>query len=129
MRLVRSAFLTAALMFVALPAFAAETLPFDQNLFVTAQHAGRPILVDVRASWCPTCAVQKPIIDWLAAEPEFKNLIVFTVDFDTQKDVLRRFHVPLQSTLIAFKGKTETGRSVGDTNVNSIESLMRSTAG
>ena len=32
-----------------------------------------------------------------------------------------------QSTLIAFKGKTETGRSVGDTKAASIEALINTT--
>ena len=46
------------------------------------------------------------------------------VDFDNQPDVLKSFNVRQQSTLIAFKGKTETGRSAGDTNKASIEALI-----
>ena len=46
------------------------------------------------------------------------------VDFDSQKDVLRRFGVQRQSTLIVFKGATEMGRSVGDTGKTSIEALL-----
>ncbi|HVB81541.1 MAG TPA: thioredoxin family protein [Candidatus Binataceae bacterium] len=114
---------------LAVPAFAAETVTFVQSQFVAAQKEGRPILVDIRASWCPTCAAQKPILERLTAKPEFKNLVVFTVDFDTQKDVVREFHAQMQSTLIAFKGTTETVRSVGDTEERSIEKLLRSTEG
>jgi thioredoxin 1 len=44
------------------------------------------------------------------AEPKFKDLIYFVVDFDTQKDAVRFFGAQMQSTLIAFKGTTETGR-------------------
>ena len=46
------------------------------------------------------------------------------VDFDSQKDAVRRFGAPMQSTLIAFKGGRETGRSVGDTNPQSIAALL-----
>lgn len=129
MRLVRGVLLSLMVLFGAVPAFAAETVPFDAAQFAAAQHAGRPILIDVRASWCPACAVQKSILAWLGAEPEFKSLVVFTVDFDTRKDLLHRFRAPEQSTLIAFKGASETGRSVGDTNIDSIEKLLRSAAG
>jgi thiol-disulfide isomerase/thioredoxin len=118
-----------ALILLSVPVFAAEMLPFEQSRFVAAQKEGRPILVDIRASWCPTCAAQKPILERLTAQPGFKNLIVFTVDFDAQKNVVRELHAQMQSTLIAFKGTTETARSVGDTEEPSIEKLLRSTGG
>jgi hypothetical protein len=54
------------------------------------------------------------------AEPKFKNLIYFVVDFDSQKDAVNFFGAQMQSTLIAFKGEHETGRSVGDTDRSSI---------
>lgn len=105
-------------------AVAAEKKNFDAAAFAAAQKAGRPILIDVSASWCPTCKAQKPIIDGLAAKPEMKDLIVFDVDFDSRKDVLQAFNVRQQSTLIVFKGTREMGRSVGDTNVESITALV-----
>ncbi|MDE2227760.1 MAG: thioredoxin family protein [Alphaproteobacteria bacterium] len=125
MRFVRALF-GLTLLLISSSAFAAETVPFDAARFAAAQRADEPILVHIRASWCPTCAAQKPILERLTAEPDFKNLVVFTVDFDTQKDVVRRFHADMQSTLIAFKGATETGRSVGDTDESSIAKLLRS---
>jgi len=48
------------------------------------------------------------------ADPKLTTLVYFVVDFDSQKDALRYFNMRMQSTLIAFKGATETGRSVGD---------------
>jgi hypothetical protein len=48
------------------------------------------------------------------------------VDFDTAKDVLKRFRVTQQSTLIVFRGKSEVGRSTGDTNPASIRRLVAS---
>jgi thioredoxin 1 len=44
---------------MALPVFAAETAPFEHARFAAAQKEGRPVLVDIRASWCPICAAQK----------------------------------------------------------------------
>jgi hypothetical protein len=40
--------------------------------------------------------------------------------------VVKSFGARSQSTLIAYKGATETGRSAGDTNAASIESLLKS---
>jgi thioredoxin 1 len=124
---IRSAILSLVLVVLAAPSFATETDRFDTSRFEAAQREGRPILVDIRAYWCPTCKAQETIIDQLAAKPEFKELIIFAVDYDTQKEAVRAFGARMQSTLIAFRGAKEIGRSVGDTNAASIESLLRST--
>jgi thioredoxin len=79
----------AAILAVALGARAAQ--PFAGQTFQVAQSAGKTILIDVRASWCPVCKQQKPIIE--AIEKERPDLVVYEVDFDTAKDVLRRFQV------------------------------------
>ncbi|TGQ32524.1 thioredoxin [Mesorhizobium sp. M00.F.Ca.ET.216.01.1.1] len=101
-------------------ASAAERNTFDTASFEAAQQRGARILVDISATWCPTCKAQKPIIDSLAEQPVNKDLVIFAVDFDSQKSVVREFRAQSQSTLIAFQDKTETGRSVGDTDPNSI---------
>jgi len=97
---------------------------FDQKAFEAAQTAGKPILIEVTAPWCPTCKAQAPILSKLMGEARFKNLASFKIDFDSQKDLLKKFNVQRQSTLIVFKGKQEAGRSTGDTNAGSIEQLL-----
>ena len=106
------------------PALAATPKPFDAKAFADAQKAGRPILVAVHASWCPTCKAQTPILGQLTDAPKFKSLAYFVVDFDSQKDLVQRFGARMQSTLIAFKGASEAGRSGGDTNRTSIAALL-----
>ena len=102
----------------------AETAPsFDAKAFADAQKAGKPILIAIHASWCPTCKAQAPILSELRADPRFKNLVYFVIDFDSQKDLVNRFGARMQSTLIAFKGEKEEGRSVGDTKRDSIYGL------
>jgi thioredoxin 1 len=109
------------------PALAAETQTFDPASFAAAEKAGKPILVAVHASWCPTCKAQKPILSELMADPKFKNLVYFVVDFDSQKDAVKFLGARMQSTLVAFKGDKETGRSVGDTDRASIAALLNKT--
>ena len=103
---------------------ALERRPFDAKAFAAEQAAGRPILVEVSAVWCPICKAQKPILSDLTAQPKFADLKIFYVDFDGQKDVVKGFNAQMQSTLITFHGKTETGRSVGDTERSSISALL-----
>jgi thiol-disulfide isomerase/thioredoxin len=106
-------------------AFAADRLTYEPRAFQAALDAGKPILVHVTASWCGECQEQKPIVATLAGRPEFRDLTIFDVDFDTQKDALRQLHIPMQSTLVIFKDKAEVGRAVGITQPAAIEDLMR----
>jgi len=124
MKSLTSILIAGTLSFAAL-ALGADKKPFDASTFTALQASGKPILVDVRADWCPTCKAQAPILSSLLATPAFKDYTVLEVDFDTQPDALRQFKVTQQSTLIVFKGKAEKGRSTGDTRKDSIEALLR----
>ncbi|MBS0268697.1 MAG: thioredoxin family protein [Proteobacteria bacterium] len=123
--LVRTALALTIVVLMTVGGAAAERKTFDEKAFIAAQAEGKPILIDITASWCPTCQAQKPIIQKLSAEPQYKDMTIFDVDFDTRKDVLRMLGAQAQSTLIVFKGNKETGRSVGATSESAIDSLMR----
>jgi thioredoxin-like negative regulator of GroEL len=106
-------------------AWASSTaIPFSAEAFKAAQASGSPILVEIHADWCPTCKAQKPILEKLTADPKFRDLVVFRVDFDSMKPVVKEFGAQMQSTLIVFKGSAEQGRSVGDTKQDSIAALL-----
>ncbi|MBV2150097.1 thioredoxin family protein [Sphingobium sp. AS12] len=81
-----------------------------------AQAAGKPVLVDVHAPWCPTCRAQAPTIDSLATDPAYQSLTILRLDYDHQTAEKKALGVRMQSTLIAYKGRTEVGRIVGVTD-------------
>lgn len=106
------------------PAFANNgdgTIPgFDEAL-----KAGGPVMIHVTAPWCETCQAQKPIVAALLASPDFKAVKKFDVDFDTQKEILARYRVQMQSTMIVYKGGEEIDRQTGQTDPAVIEALLR----
>jgi thiol-disulfide isomerase/thioredoxin len=109
-------------------AWAGEARSFSGDDFAAAQAAGRPIIVEIHASWCPICAKQKPILSQLR-ETEFRDLVAFAIDFDSQKDLVAKFGASKQSTLIVFKGKQEKGRMVGVTDAEAIKALVQKAYG
>ncbi|TAN47108.1 MAG: thioredoxin [Rhodospirillales bacterium] len=122
MSFAKSRSMMAAFLLCALPLTAEAGQPYDAKAFAAAQDVGKSILVDVTAPWCPTCAKQRPTVQGL--ETSQPKLVVFDVDFDSAKDVLKQFRVTSQSTLIMFKGKTEVGRSTGEIDPAVITALV-----
>lgn len=108
-------------------ASAGQIKPYTQAEFDRLTHDGKPVVVDVSATWCPTCKAQKPIVESLMKQPAYKDVTVLSVDFDAEKPTLRKFKVSMQSTLVAFKGQKEVGRSTGDTTPEGLEGLIKKT--
>jgi thiol-disulfide isomerase/thioredoxin len=108
----------------AAPARAAERARWSDAAFDAAQAAGRPVLIEVWASWCPTCRAQEPGIEAALRDPALADALFLKIDFDEDKEALRRLRVRSQSTLIAFRGREERGRSIGVTDPAAIRALF-----
>ena len=106
------------------PAFAGASKPFTQATFDAALAAKTPVLVEIHADWCPTCKAQEPVIKSLTNDARFSGLTVLRVDFDAQKDIVRKLGAQQQSTLIVFKDGVEAGRSVGETSLAPLAALL-----
>ena len=119
--------LTVALASLASIAMAGDMKPFSQQEFDQLSKAGKPVVLEISAPWCPTCKQQKPIIEGLMKQPAYKDVTLMTIDFDSAKPTLKAFKVNMQSTLVAFKGEKEVGRSVGDTTPAGLEGLIKKT--
>ena len=109
---------------VSAPAAAAEFRNFDAATFATAQKAGRAIVVDVHATWCPTCAAQSRAISRIVTDRKFDKLLVLNVDYDTQKPVWQGFKAQKQGVLIAFHGTQERARLAFLTDDANITKLL-----
>lgn len=128
MSLIRPIGLTlAALVAIAQPAVAAEFKPFDRATFDAAQRAGRPILVEVNAWWCPVCASQSKTIAGTVIARAYDNLLILRINYDKQRSEWQSLGVQKQSTLIAFKGGHELGRVSYITDKAKIQALLAMT--
>ena len=106
-------------------ALAGDIKPFSQAEFDRLAQEGKPVVLDISATWCPTCKAQQPIVEGLMKQPAYMDVTLMNIDFDSAKPTLKRFKVTMQSTLVAFKGGKEAARSVGDTSPQGIESLVK----
>jgi len=97
-----------------------EKEPYTQERFDELQAAGEVVLVDVFATWCPTCKKQQAAISaYFEANPDQK-IHVLVVDFDDNKDLVSQFRAPRQSTLILYKNNEQIWFSVAESRADVI---------
>ena len=113
----------------AAPAQAVERQPFTAAALTAAQSKGRPILVEVKAWWCPVCASQSRTIKATTASSHYNNLLILSIDYDKQKAEWKALGVQKQSTLIGYRGTHELGRVVYTTDKAQINALLARTIG
>ena len=106
---------------------AAEVRSFDRAAFVAAQAANRPILIAVKAWWCPVCSSQSATIRDTITDPAYANLVVFRLNYDSQRRELPSFAVRKQGTLIAYRGTVQVGRLDFVTDKTRIRDLISQT--
>lgn len=116
-RLIATAIL---LMGFASHAFALEKEPFSNARFEGLQASGEVVLVDVYATWCSTCAKQQTALEkYRAANPD-KKFHILEVDYDKDKDAVRQFRAPRQSTFLLYKGNQQFWYSVAESRYEVI---------
>ena len=104
---------------------AAAERPFDQAGFDRDRAAGRPVVVYFHADWCPTCKVQKPIVDRLAQAPALQPVTIYVADYDTETALEKSLNVHMQSTFVVFRRGREVARSTGQTQEAAIRAVLR----
>lgn len=119
--------LAAAATLVAAPASAGEIRKFDGAAFHALQTRNAPTIVFVHAPWCPICRAQQATISKLLASPEYRDVTVLTIDYDSQKPLWTSFGAQKQSTLIGFHGRRETARLSYDADPKKVTALVAST--
>lgn len=104
---------------------ALEVKPYSAAALAEAEKANQPVALHFHADWCPTCKAQDKVVQSLKAEKGL-DLTILTVNYDTEKDLKRRFKINSQSSLVVLRGQKETARLVGDTTTDGIRSALKS---
>lgn len=118
--------LTASLLLAgAALAQALEVKPYTAAALAQAQGANQPVALHFHADWCPTCRAQDKALQSLKSDPAL-DLTVLVANYDTEKDLKRRFNVRAQSTLVVLHGQKESARLVGETGAAPIRAALKS---
>lgn len=103
---------------------ATEKKTFSQEAFSVSQAANDSIIVYIFAPWCTTCKKQEAVIEKVIQDPRFDKVRYFVVDFDNDKESMRKLKANTRSTILVYKGSREITRSANDTDPASLQSLL-----
>lgn len=120
---------TTFLLIFSVSALALDAEPFTKERFDALQAQGTPTLVDVYASWCPTCAKQRKVLEAYQAQNPDSGLVILEVDFDDQKQWVKHFKAPRQSTLLLFHNGEQLWFSVAETREEKIFAALNKATG
>ena len=109
---------------IAASALAGEIKPYNEAAFAEAKAAGKTVLLDFHADWCPVCKKQGPVLGSLVQEDKLKDIAAFKVNYDDETALKKQLKVTSQSTLIVFKGEKLVSRAVGVTDKDKIRALI-----
>ena len=115
---------SALLLLAGASAHALELKPYSAATLAEAQKADKPVALHFRADWCPTCRAQDKVLEQLKSEPGL-DLTVLAVNYDTEKDLKKQYHIRTQSTLVVLHGQKEVGRSMNDTSAAGIRAALK----
>jgi thioredoxin 1 len=113
-----------AVTLMAASALAGEIKPYSEAAFAEAKAAGKTVLLDFHADWCPVCKKQGPVLGGLVREDKLKDIAAFKVNYDDETALKKQLKVTSQSTLIVFKGEKLVSRAVGVTDKDKIRALI-----
>jgi thioredoxin 1 len=86
-------------------------------------EAGKPVLVDFTASWCPPCKVQLPIFEQLS-EQLGETAAIYKVDVDADHALAAMFHVQSIPTLLVFMDGKVAQRFQGVTRAETLRAAL-----
>ena len=98
---------------------------YTQQEFDALLAEGKTLVVHIHADWCGTCKAQDVQINAAMNSPDFKDVVFFEVDYDTQRKHVKFFNGKLQSTIIIFKAGKELDRVVAERDASELQAFLK----
>jgi thioredoxin 1 len=104
-------------------AWARTLVRYEEAKVQEALAGGKLVVVEVFADWCPSC--KKGHVALEKALDTVPELAAFQIDFDKDEDLLARYKVDEQGTVLLVKDGKEIARLAGEANADAVVAWLR----
>jgi thioredoxin 1 len=129
----RTLLILTATALLANPAFAAEPAVYSPELVAAELAAGKTVLIDFSASWCPSCQTQGRHLEALRDEnPAYDAAITFVeADWDTYKgsDLANQYGVTSRGSLVVLRGNAVVFQSSTHSTKDALKAMLDQVSG
>ncbi|NGX15629.1 thioredoxin family protein [Wenzhouxiangella sp. XN24] len=121
--------LFAVALYFGVGAISQEAERFTPQRFAALQAQDALVLVEIHATWCVTCRRQREIVRRYREAHPGVDLVLLSIDFDTQKSAVEALGARYQSTLALYRGRERRWYAVGETREEVIFAALNQAAG
>ncbi len=97
---------------------------YNTPRFEELMARGEPLLVEVYASWCPTCLLQHKALETLHEEGRGPKVRAIRVDFEEDADFINKYGFRSTGTMVLFDNGQEIVRQAGLITPDKIEGFL-----
>lgn len=97
---------------------------YEITRFSELMKRDEPVLVEVYASWCPTCLLQHEAFETLHEEGRAPAIRAIRVDYDRDIEFLKKHRLPGTGMLIIFRNGREISRASGLVTPDKIRTFV-----
>ncbi len=97
---------------------------YETSRFEELQERGEPLLVEVYASWCPTCLLQHKAFETLVEEGKAPKIRAIRVDFEENIPFRQEHNLHGTGMLIIFENGKEKARAAGLVTTEKITDFL-----
>ncbi len=101
-----------------------EWEPYTQERFDALSATGAPVVVEVYASWCPTCIAQHAAFKELWARKTYDAIHFMRVDYDADSAFVNAQGIRGTGTLLLYRKGLEIRRANGLIAADDIETFL-----
>ena len=97
---------------------------YDEARFNSLMASDEPVLVEIYASWCPTCLLQHRALETLHHEGRGPKIRAIRVDFDRDTRFVEERGIRHTGTMVIYKHGQQRARASGLVTPEKIEVFL-----
>jgi len=99
---------------------------YDQTRFEELMNRSEPVMVEIYASWCPTCLLQHKALETLHSEGRGPNIRAVRVDFDRDVAFRQKHGFNHTGTIVIFQNGQPRMQETGLVTAAKISAFLES---